>query len=152
MLWSSPMTALIEASPPLEHEDPREVARHAGLRYVSDLNPGIRRLKSGRGFRYVTPEGETIRDPETLGRIRSLVIPPAWTEVWISPAPRGHIQATGRDQRGRKQYRYHDRWREVRDSAKYDRLAELGRTLPLIREQVQADLALRGLPREKVLA
>lgn len=152
MLVSAAMTALIESSPPAEHEDPREVARHAGLRYVSDLSPGIRRLKSGRGFRYVLEEGETVKDPETLTRIRSLVIPPAWISVWISPAPRGHIQATGRDQRGRKQYRYHVKWREVRDSTKYGRLAELGRTLPLIRDRVQTDLAMRGLPREKVLA
>ena len=127
-------------------------ARSAGLRWVSDEAPGIRRVRSGRGFRYTGPSGRPIADVATLGRIRSLAVPPAWTDVWICPDARGHIQATGRDARGRKQYRYHARWREVRDETKYDRLMEFGRALPGIRQRVDRDLARRGLPREKVLA
>jgi DNA topoisomerase-1 len=129
-----------------------DVAEAMGLRYVSDQQPGIRRIPNGRSFRYVNAKGEPVRDERTLERIRALVIPPAWTDVWISPWARGHIQATGFDARGRKQYRYHDRWREVRDSEKFERLAEFGRALPRIRAQVKADMALRGLPRERVLA
>jgi DNA topoisomerase-1 len=137
---------------------PRDVAGlpraagDAGLTYVSDLDPGLRRVATASGFGYRTPEGKAVRDEKTLGRIRALVIPPAWTDVWICPDPRGHIQATGRDQRGRKQYRYHDDWRQVRDLGKYDRLLAFGRALPRLRARVEADLALRGLPREKVLA
>ncbi|HXA39791.1 MAG TPA: DNA topoisomerase IB [Phenylobacterium sp.] len=124
----------------------------AHLTYVSDLDPGIRRRKAGHGFNYVDPDGQTIAAEATLDRIRKLAIPPAWTDVWIAPTERGHIQATGRDVRGRKQYRYHERWRHVRDAHKYDRLIAFGRALPRLRKQVDRDLARHGLPREKVLA
>src|SRR4051794_24724811 len=127
-------------------------AKAAGLRYVTDSIPGIRRIGAGKKFIYVGPNGRRIRDAETLTRIRSLVVPPAWTNVWISPLEHGHIQVTARDARGRKQYRYHARWRKVRDETKYEKLAAFGRALPLIRRKVQADLARSGLPREKVLA
>src|SRR5215208_3820904 len=132
--------------------DPVESARSAGLRYVSDDRPGIRRRRSGRSFRYVHPDGTPVRDEPTLRRITSLVIPPAWSDVWITTDPRGHIQATGRDARGRKQYRYHPRWRAVRDETKYGRLIAFGQTLPTIRARVEEDLARPGLLREKVLA
>jgi len=124
----------------------------AGLRHSNDERPGITRRRSGRGFTYRDPEGRTIRDAETLERIRAIVIPPAWTDVWISPWPNGHLQATGRDARGRKQYRYHARYRARRDTAKFERLIAFARALPDIREQVDRDLARTGLPREKVLA
>jgi DNA topoisomerase-1 len=127
-------------------------AEHAGLTYVHDDDPGIARLKSGAGFTYRDAHGRTIRDARELDRIRALVIPPAWTNVWICPDPRGHIQATGRDQRGRKQYRYHPDWRASRDTHKYGRVAAFGRALPRLRKQVELDLGRRGLPREKVLA
>jgi DNA topoisomerase I len=123
-----------------------------GLRYTNDDGPGIRRRRAGKGFVYVDPAGGRIRDPETLERIRRIVIPPAWTDVWISPWANGHIQATGRDARGRKQYRYHARYRARRDTAKFERLVAFARALPAIREQVDRDLARPGLPREKVLA
>jgi DNA topoisomerase I len=129
-----------------------ETARSAGLRWVSDTQPGLRRVRAGRGFKYLQPSGRPLRDARTLARIRSLAIPPAWKDVWICPDPRGHIQATGRDAKGRKQYRYHPRWREVRDETKYSRLLEFGCALPQIRARVERDLARRGLPREKVLA
>jgi len=129
-----------------------DAARSAGLRFVSDDGPGIRRHRAGRGFKYAGVSGRALTDARTLARIRSLAVPPAWTDVWICPDPRGHIQATGRDAKGRKQYRYHRRWRETRDETKYDRLLDFGRSLPRIRERVQRDLARRGLPREKVLA
>lgn len=132
--------------------DPRESAREAGLRYVSDRTPGIQRKRSGRGFTYITPDGKTIRDRHELDRIKRIGIPPAWTNVWICPNPRGHIQATGRDAKGRKQYRYHPRWAETRDEVKYERMIAFGEALPVIREQVAHDLALHGLPREKALA
>jgi DNA topoisomerase I len=132
--------------------DPAESARAAGLRYVYDDRPGIRRVRAGKGFRYVGPDGRAVRDAETLKRIRSLVIPPAWTDVWICPVPNGHLQASGRDARGRKQYRYHPRWRETRDATKYDRMTAFGLALPAIRARTEADLALPGLPRPKVLA
>jgi DNA topoisomerase I len=132
--------------------DPVESARAAGLRYVSDLSPGIRRKRAGKSFSYLSQDGETIHDRETIRRIKGLVIPPAWTDVWISPDPRGHIQATGRDARGRKQYRYHQRWREVRDAVKYDRMLDFAQALPKIRERTDRDLELPGLPRQKVLA
>ena len=132
--------------------DPVESAEEAGLRYVNDEGPGIRRRRSGRGFSYVGTDGQTIRDPRQLERIRALTIPPAWTAVWISPTRRGHIQATGRDARGRKQYRYHPRWRAVRDEVKYGRMLAFAQALPLIRERTDADLRRQGLPREKVLA
>ncbi len=137
---------------PAELADPAESARAAGLRYVSDLTPGIRRKRSGKAFTYEDPDGQTVRDKETLKRIKSLVIPPAWTDVWICPSARGHIQATGRDARGRKQYRYHQRWREVRDAVKYDRMLAFAEALPRIREKTDEHLQLRGLPRAKVLA
>src|SRR5690606_5762903 len=127
-------------------------ARSARLRYVADDEPGIRRKRVGRGFTYLDASGGRVRDEATLARIRSLAIPPAWTDVWISPIEHGHIQATGRDAKGRKQYRYHPRWHEVRDRAKYERLATFGRQLPAIRDRVDGDLRKRGLPREKVLA
>lgn len=132
--------------------DPEESAREAGLRYVSDDRPGIRRRRAGKSFRYVRPDGSTVQDQQTLKRIQSMVIPPAWEEVWIATDPRGHIQATGRDAKGRKQYRYHPRWRAVRDETKYERMVQFGAALPAIRAQVDRDLARPGLPREKVLA
>ncbi len=132
--------------------DPQVAARRAQLRYVSDASPGITRHAAKNGFDYRLPDGALVRDIDTLRRIRSLAIPPAWTEVWICPYPNGHLQATGRDARGRKQYRYHPRWREVRDEAKYTKLLTFARVLPLIRARVDADLKRRGLPREKVLA
>jgi DNA topoisomerase-1 len=131
---------------------PARVARSAGLRYVNDNSPGIRRLSSGRGIRYVFPNGKPVRRRATLARIRGIVIPPAWTDVWICPYANGHIQATGRDARGRKQYRYHPRWTEVRDGTKYDRMIAFGLALPRLRARVARDLRRHGLPREKVLA
>jgi DNA topoisomerase-1 len=136
----------------VEAGDLRAAARAAGLRYVSDAEPGIRRKRDGRAFVYLLPDGTKMRDKETLRRIRSLVIPPAWKDVWISPSARGHIQATGRDARGRKQYRYHARWREWRDETKYGRMPAFARALPLIRKTTDEHMALAGLPREKVLA
>jgi DNA topoisomerase-1 len=124
----------------------------AGLRHCTDAKPGITRRRSGRGFSYRDADGRTIRDPETVERIRGLAIPPAWTDVWICPSPDGHLQATGRDARGRKQYRYHARFRARREIAKFERLVEFARALPAIREQVDRDLGRPGLPREKVLA
>jgi len=132
--------------------EPAESARAAALRYVSDDRPGIARRRAGRGFTYLGQEGERVNDPATLARIRALAIPPAWTRVWICPLPHGHLQATGRDARGRKQYRYHNRWRKVRDENKYDRMILFGNTLSRIRARVRADLELPGLPREKLLA
>jgi len=137
---------------PVLPADPVGSTRAAGLRYVSDQSPGIGRKRSGKAFRYVDPEGRPVRDRETLRRIGALVIPPAWTDVWISPLADGHIQATGRDARGRKQYRYHPRWRAVRDETKYGRMMAFGAALPAIRARVEADLSRPGLPREKVLA
>ncbi|HSF38272.1 MAG TPA: DNA topoisomerase IB [Thermoanaerobaculia bacterium] len=133
--------------------DPVESAKAAGLRYVTDDIPGIRRRRCGpKGFCYVDPQGKTVKDPKELERIRKLAIPPAWTDVWICPRPNGHLQATGRDARGRKQYRYHTNWREVRDETKFGRMIAFGEALPKIRERVESDLSLRGLTREKVLA
>jgi DNA topoisomerase-1 len=131
---------------------PTASARRAGLRYVADATTGIRRVKAGNGFRYVRGRGDRVRDKSTLGRIRSLVIPPAWTDVWICPNPQGHVQATGRDARGRKQYRYHPRWREVRDESKYERLLAFSKCLPAIRRRVSRDLRRKSLERERVLA
>ena len=132
--------------------DPVESARVAGLEYVSDDEPGIRRLRAGKGFRYIGPDGQPIRDEADLQRIKSLAIPPAWTEVWICPTPDGHIQATARDTKGRKVYRYHPRWREVRDETKFNRMIQFALALPQIRARVDEDLSRPGLPREKVLA
>ncbi len=127
------------------------IARENGLRYVTDDTPGIRRLRRGRHFSYVGPDGRPLRDRQALARIRSLAIPPAYEDVWICPDARGHIQATGRDARGRKQYRYHSRWREVRDENKYARMLDFARALPRIRRRVAADLRKKGMTREKVL-
>jgi DNA topoisomerase I len=132
--------------------DPVESAQAAGLRYVSDTQPGIRRKKAGKGFGYVGTDGKPIKDEKELARIRSLAIPPAYTDVWICPSPNGHIQATGRDARGRKQYRYHAKWREVRDETKFGRMLAFSEVLPKIRARLEKDLALPGLPRNKVLA
>jgi len=129
-----------------------QMAIDAGLVYVSDAEPGIRRLRAGRGFRYVTPENGRLAAEEDLRRIASLAIPPAYRDVWITLTPRGHLQATGRDARGRKQYRYHTEWRELRDSAKFGRMVAFGEQLPKLRRNLQRDLSLPGLPREKVLA
>jgi len=129
-----------------------EHAQAAGLRYLNGAALVIRRRQAGRGFRYVRPGGGTVRDASTLSRIRSLVIPPAWREVLIASRDDAHLQATGRDARGRKQYRYHARWREFRDEVKYSRMAEFAAALPRIRARVRRDLARPGLPREKVLA
>jgi DNA topoisomerase-1 len=128
------------------------VAEAAGLRYVSDAAPGITRERRGRGWRYRRPDGTPIVDPHERARIDAIGIPPAWTQVWISPIPDGHILATGRDARGRKQYRYHPRWREVRDATKYYRMGEFGQELPGLRRRVDEDLDRPGLPRERVLA
>ena len=133
-------------------KDPEKTARVAGLRHVDDEGPGIRRIGTGKSFRYLDQNGRALRDPDVLGRIRSLAIPPAWTDVWICPVDSGHIQATGRDARGRKQYRYHPRWRAVRDETKYHRMITFGEALTGIRARIEKDLALPGLPREKVLA
>ncbi|HWA88320.1 MAG TPA: DNA topoisomerase IB [Opitutus sp.] len=127
-------------------------AREAGLCYVSDESPGIGRVRAGRGVSYRGPDGRTVKELATLRRIRRLAIPPAWTDVWICPSPNGHIQATGRDDRGRKQYRYHPDWQAVRDGAKFERAVAFGRVLPRIRRRVARDLARRRLDRRKVLA
>lgn len=131
---------------------PRAAATSAGLVHATDDCPGITREPGDDGFRYRHASGRLVRDRATLGRIRGLAIPPAWTDVWICPRDNGHLQATGRDARGRKQYRYHPQFREVRESTKYGRMAEFARSLPALRERLAADLARRGLPREKVLA
>jgi DNA topoisomerase-1 len=124
----------------------------AGLRYVADTQAGIRRRRRGKGFGYTGVDGTTIQDAEILRRIKGLAIPPAWTEVWICPRSDGHLQATGRDAKGRKQYRYHPHWRAVRDTTKYDRLIAFGEVLPQLRQHLEQDLAAPGLPRHKVLA
>src|SRR5437762_10775715 len=129
-----------------------EAAEEAGLNYVSDDRPGYTRKARNGGFEYLDTQGKRIRDQQRLLRIKRLAIPPAWTDVWICPSPSGHVQATGRDARRRKQYRYHERWRELRDENKFDRLAGFAKALPKIRRRVANDLKLRGLPREKVLA
>jgi DNA topoisomerase-1 len=139
----------------LSHPDPldaRDAALDAGLRYTTDASPGLSRRRAGSGFSYRDPDGERIRDPDTLARIKALAIPPAWTDVWICRWPHGHLQASGRDARGRKQYRYHDRWRERRDTDKFDRMLAFAGALPAIRARCDDDLGQRGLPREKVLA
>jgi DNA topoisomerase I len=131
---------------------PAESAKEAGLRYVSDAQPGIRRKRRGKGFTYTESNGQTVHDPKTLARIRSLAIPPAWTDVWICSSPNGHLQATGRDAKGRKQSRYHPRWREVRDETKYERMLAFGAVLTTIRERVEHDISVAGLPRQKIMA
>jgi DNA topoisomerase I len=132
--------------------DPKDAAESAGLRYVSDDRPGIRRRKSGKGFTYTRTNGSRLTEADALGRIKSLAIPPAWTDVWICPFRDGHIQATGRDAKGRKQYRYHPQFREVRESTKYEHVIAFAEMLPAIRAQVREHMALKGLPRQKVLA
>ncbi|HLE48220.1 MAG TPA: DNA topoisomerase IB [Candidatus Thermoplasmatota archaeon] len=132
--------------------DPHASARSAGLRYANDSKPGLGRERRGKSFAFLDAEGNVLRNKEHLARIKSLVIPPAWEKVWISPDPRGHIQVTGIDARGRKQYRYHQDWRKVRDESKYEKMAKFGRALPKIRDQVDRDLRRPGLPRMKVLA
>jgi DNA topoisomerase-1 len=132
--------------------DPLASAAAAGLRYVTDKKPGISRVRKGQQFEYVNPEGTPVTDEATLARIRSLVIPPAWENVWICPSPNGHLQAVGRDAKGRKQYRYHSDYRHQRDQTKYSRMLAFGAALPGIRKRIDEDLHLPGLPREKVLA
>lgn len=131
---------------------PAQTAREAGLRYVSDRIPGIRRVRRGKHFAYIAADGKPIRDEGELQRIRSLAVPPAYEDVWICPHPLGHLQATGIDARGRKQYRYHPRWREMRDETKYHRMLDFAKALPRIRETVDAQLRTSGLTRERVLA
>ncbi len=138
--------------PPDPSIDPLESAKAAHLRYVAGEGPGISRRRRGRSFAYFGPNSKPIRDRATLDRIHSLVIPPAWQDVWICPFDDGHIQAVGRDARGRKQYRYHPRYREVRDAAKFDHMLAFGSALPKIRAQVNKDLSLPGLPQRKVVA
>ena len=136
-----------------EEETPNEaVAQAAGLIYVHDDDPGITRMKTAAGFDYIDAKGRPVTEMKALDRIRALVIPPAWAEVWIARSARGHIQATGRDERGRKQYRYHDLWAAARAQTKFARMAAFGRALPALRARVDQDLQRRGLPREKVVA
>jgi DNA topoisomerase I len=132
--------------------EPQQAAASAGLRYIADSRPGIRRRKSGIGFFYVDSDGSRVSETNALKRIRALAIPPAWQDVWICPFPDGHLQATGRDARGRKQYLYHPRFREIRDSTKYQHVIAFADTLPAIRAKVREHMALPGLPREKVVA
>jgi DNA topoisomerase I len=133
----------------IEH---RESARGAGLRYVTDSLPGIRRRRAGTGWAYYRPDGARITDPAERRRLNALAIPPAWTDVWICPDPRGHLQATARDARGRKQYRYHPGYRAAREASKFRRMLQFAEVLPLLREHIERDLRARGLPRRKVLA
>ena len=130
---------------------PEQAAARADLSYVSDAEPGCRRRRAGRGFFYLDPEGRRLAEPDEIARIHALAIPPAWSDVWICPDPAGHIQATGRDARGRKQYRYHPAWASCRDEAKFSSLAAFGRALPRLRARIDADLRRRGLPRERVV-
>lgn len=132
--------------------DPKDAAEFAGLRYVSDVRAGVKRKKAGAGFTYIRADGSRLTEQDVLRRIKSLAIPPAWSDVWICPFADGHIQATGRDVKGRKQYRYHPRFREVRESTKYEHVVAFADALPRLRQKVKEHMALRGLPREKVLA
>jgi DNA topoisomerase-1 len=132
--------------------DPGKEAVPPSLSYCSDERPGFRRRKAGKSFAYYDCDGKKIGDEDTLARIKRLAVPPAWTDVWIAPHPDCHIQATGRDAKGRKQYRYHPAWTAWRDEVKYDGLIDFGESLPTIRRRLSDDLALRGLPRDKVLA
>lgn len=144
--------ALADEDRPSDIVDPKDAAESAGLVYVSDEEPGIRRRKAGKGWLFLKPDGTRVTDEATLARIRSLAIPPAYTDVWICAKANGHIQATGRDAKGRKQYRYHAAFREVRESAKFEHIVEFAKILPSLRARVEQDMALRGMPREKVLA
>ncbi|MFE1601404.1 DNA topoisomerase IB [Methylobacterium sp. ID0610] len=148
-MLSDPETA---TSAPEDRVDTREAAREVGLRYVSDEEPGYRRKRNGRGFRYIDPQGRPVTDEAVLKRIKALAIPPAYTDVWICRHANGHIQATGRDDRGRKQYRYHTHFREARESTKFAHMMEFAAVLPALRATVQEHMGRRGLPREKVLA
>src|SRR5262245_36589239 len=132
--------------------DPVRLAKASQLRYVMDDSPGITRKRTGKGFIYINVHGRVLRQAKHLRRIQSPAIPPAWEHVWISPWPDSHLQATCRDARGRKQHRYHSRWREVRDQTKFDRMSAFGRALPSLRRRLSRDLARPGLPRDKVLA
>ncbi|MGE5442884.1 MAG: DNA topoisomerase IB, partial [Bacteroidota bacterium] len=132
--------------------DPPRSAEQAGLTYVTDDEPGITRRRAGKGFVYRDTNGRRITDRQPLDRLRRLAIPPAWTRVWISPDPRGHLQATGRDARGRKQHRYHPDWHAARDEVKFNRMREFGRALPRIRERVDHDMRGKPLARRTVLA
>ena len=144
---------LVDAEPSAQAiVDPKDAAESVGLRYVSDARPGIRRKKAGKGFAYTRTDGSKLSKSDVRKRIKALAIPPAWTDVWICPLAEGHMQATGRDAKGRKQYRYHARFREVRESTKYEHVVAFADALPSIREKVREHMALRGLPREKVLA
>lgn len=136
---------------PAAHEPPPDLSRH-GLRWSSDSEPGITRKRRGKGFSYYGPNGKRIADPDTLDRIKSLAVPPAYTDVWICADPNGHLQTTGRDARGRKQYRYHPRWQEVQEQAKFHRLRRFAEALPALRRRVSYDLGRPGLPPEKVTA
>ncbi|MGI8403606.1 MAG: DNA topoisomerase IB [Thermomicrobiales bacterium] len=137
---------------PVAIADPENAAKEAGLSYAHVDRPGITRRRAGKGFSYRDAHGNRITDVKTLGRIRALVIPPAWEDVWICTRANGHIQATGRDTRGRKQYRYHEKWREVRDESKYERMLAFGQALPEIRDRIDRDMRQQGLPRTKVIA
>ena len=148
------MTTNTAPSPPEDAlaPDPEESAEEAGLRYVTDTDGGVSRRRAGKGWAFFDADGRRITDEKRIAWFKRLAIPPAWTDVWICPDKRGHLQATGRDARGRKVYRYHPRWREVREDAKYGRMLAFARALPMIRKRVEEDLARPGLPREKVLA
>ncbi|MDB4985987.1 MAG: topA, partial [Myxococcaceae bacterium] len=155
MLWAKLMAQAATATelPRDDRADPVAAAERAGLRYVHDGQPGIRRRRIGKkGFSYLASNGKPVRDEATLKRIRALVIPPAWTDVWICSQANGHIQATGRDVKGRKQYRYHTRFREVRDETKYEKIFDFAAALPKIRARCERDLSRPGLSRDKVLA
>jgi DNA topoisomerase I len=153
LVWGGKGNALFESAADVQTiVDPKDAAEFAGLRYISDTRPGIRRRKSGKSFTYTRADGSRLTEPDVLSRIKSLAIPPAWTDVWICPFADGHIQATGRDAKGRKQYRYHPRFREVRECTKYEHVVAFAKALPAIRARVREHMALRGLPREKVLA
>jgi DNA topoisomerase-1 len=144
---------LFESPQPVENPiDVKDAAASVGLKYVSDQRPGFRRRKSGKGFYLVRVDGTKVTDRVAIMRVKSLAIPPAWQNVWICPDPNGHIQATGRDARGRKQYRYHSRFRDIRESTKYEHVVTFAHALPIIRKTVREHMALRGLPRDKVLA
>ena len=155
------MSLAAEISEPHRHRGPEdqsgpkdlsEVARSEGLVYVDDSAPGITRRRSGKGFAYHDPRGRLIRDPRILRRLRALAVPPAYRDVWICPDANGHIQATGRDERGRKQYRYHPRWAQIAEATKYEHILDFAAALPELRRRVGADMALPGLPRRKVVA
>jgi len=159
MAWRVNCYVVSSSTEPMAHVKKRtqppanaQSARSAGLVYVSDRAPGIQRRRRGRGFRYIDHHGHAIRRRVDLDRIASLAIPPAWKDVWICPHPKGHLQACGRDARGRKQYRYHADWRQIRDESKYDQMLAFAMALPVLRRQMAKDLSAPGLPRRKVIA